>query len=376
MFTEKMLKVIGCCLLSVAMMLTAIAQDDNDELKKKEGYEDLEYKRRMEEAAKDDREIDFYGKVVDEDGNPLQGVRVRLNVRSTHPVRLIVGKRFFRTTDGNGLFSVRNERGIRLIVGDLNLAGYHYRGKSRGYSYLNPDLAPEDERPPTNKDKPAVFAMRKIGQLMPLLKGEGGSTILTPAGAFHDIPLFNRLQLSTVFGKNYQDYRMPALQAKWGFAEDGQGWLVTIKGKHEGDEVLVSDQRFYEAPEEGYLPEATIPIPTPGGRYINVFICLRTARPITYSLVEVSIRPSIRPPPDDLRLHVKSLTNPYGTRSLEQAPSDNLYGGLARYNFEDEAYKAIANGENPRLPTEEELLEFKAKREKEEAESAARSSSP
>ena len=369
MFKEKMFKVVGFSFLSMAMLLAAIAQDDKDD----EGY--LEFMReKSREMLSSNTMIVFYGKVVDEDGTPLQGVRVTLNVGRTHPIQLYAGKEFFRTTDENGLFTVRGERGIDLNVGQMFLKGYERIGLSRTFIYEKDRPVREEERPPT-KDNPAVFVMRKIGQLMPLLKGEGGRTTLTIDGAFHDIPLFSRLQLRTVFGKNYQDYRMPTLQAKWEIAEDAEGWIVTIKGKHEGDELLVSDQRFFEAQEEGYLTEVTIPIPKPVPpatlHSINVFLCLRTTKPLTYSKVETLIRVNTNPK-DYLWLAVKSVTNPYGNRSLEQAPSDNLYGGLARYNFEDEAYKAIANGENPRLPTEKELLEFKAKREKEKAESDAR----
>jgi hypothetical protein len=76
--------------------------------------------------------IDFYGKVVDEQGKPLRDVDVRVRVRKPNwafivdPANTLIYREYRLRTDANGRFELRGESGSALDVIDLKLPKYRF----------------------------------------------------------------------------------------------------------------------------------------------------------------------------------------------------------------------------------------------------------
>ena len=110
--------------------------------------------------------ISFWGKVVDEKGNPVPGATVKLGANS-NPNPMGGGANYERITDANGLFSLTDAHGISLSV-EVSKGGYYSDGKSRGTAkYV---LKNNTDLPIPTVDAPAIFVLRRMGETVPLIR--------------------------------------------------------------------------------------------------------------------------------------------------------------------------------------------------------------
>lgn len=77
--------------------------------------------------------ISFYGQVVDEQGKPLQGARVHVQV-DKHNWVFILGARSTTArrqhhllTDAQGKFDIRGESGRAVVIEAISLSGYRFK---------------------------------------------------------------------------------------------------------------------------------------------------------------------------------------------------------------------------------------------------------
>ena len=105
--------------------------------------------------------IEFWGKVMDENGAALPGVRIAYLIQKASAVGVGgFGPQKSGTTvvstDSNGLFSVTNDRGVILNIESLQGEGYELMGSQRmEFAYSR---TPEIHVP--NRDNPHVFVMK------------------------------------------------------------------------------------------------------------------------------------------------------------------------------------------------------------------------
>jgi hypothetical protein len=102
----------------------------------------------------DIRPIEFYGKVIDQDSNPIPNVEIEYTVYPTptgpDPG---IGKLM---SDDQGLFSVRNHMGARIAFA-LRKSGYRPAEPHSGASYSL--FSPDDERYTPNSTDPQILRM-------------------------------------------------------------------------------------------------------------------------------------------------------------------------------------------------------------------------
>ena len=92
--------------------------------------------------------IDFYGKVVDEKGNPVEGASVRFNW-SEVPALDGTGNSESTVSDTDGLFSLRGKHGPNLTVWVAKDGHYVSKTNTSGFSYGMGDggFSPEPHNP-------------------------------------------------------------------------------------------------------------------------------------------------------------------------------------------------------------------------------------
>lgn len=109
------------------------------------------------------RPISFYGTVLDEVGQPIEGATVRfvwsdISDNGTSEATM--------TSDSDGLFNLTDRKGKGVSV-SVSKAGYYTPSKERisSFEYANP-YEPRFHRP--NPSRPVVFHLRKKGRAEPL----------------------------------------------------------------------------------------------------------------------------------------------------------------------------------------------------------------
>lgn len=112
--------------------------------------------------------ITFFGKVVDQHGNPVAGANVRGNAEM---VKRWMGQEWdthFTTTDDNGRFRFSGLHGQSLVVSPAK-DGYEYRSNNAVYEYA---MVAEKDLYHPDPNAPVVFKMWKQQGAEPLISGK------------------------------------------------------------------------------------------------------------------------------------------------------------------------------------------------------------
>ena len=102
--------------------------------------------------------ITFYGKVVDQNGNPVAGANVLMTALD-HP--LSQGSTYAKQSDSNGLFTIWGIHGAALQV-NVSKEGYYTVPESWGDFAYAARVGTQKPAHPDRSD-PAVFVLRKMG---------------------------------------------------------------------------------------------------------------------------------------------------------------------------------------------------------------------
>ncbi|MCB1205503.1 MAG: carboxypeptidase regulatory-like domain-containing protein [Verrucomicrobiae bacterium] len=138
------------------------------------------YGAELEESAKDNGDVVFFGKVVDESGTPLPNVAVSWELLGKHSSLAEVmekgskTKTFFENwsmnekseveTDATGRFEITDRRGTSLSIIDFKLEGFAWDKKGKWHFKFGSDayLARGDSvRHQADPENPVVYVLRK-----------------------------------------------------------------------------------------------------------------------------------------------------------------------------------------------------------------------
>jgi len=111
------------------------------------------------------KDIEFYGKVVDQHGAPLADVGVYASVIYNSGLSAGVEKKQTKT-DAAGLFSISGMKGRTLGIG-LDKDGYEYGGDQGPFQFT--EMVMEAERYHPDAKKPVVFVMYKLQGAEPMI---------------------------------------------------------------------------------------------------------------------------------------------------------------------------------------------------------------
>ena len=247
--------------------------------------------------------IEFYGQVVDQFGNAVEGATVDCSWTtvvgpSPDPERKIL-------SETNGLFSITGIRGKYLCL-EVDKEGYRRTGTSHGgFEYAN--FSNGDFYVPDSK-KPVIFRLHKVTEAQPL-------TLFGPAGSlFAGTPL--TLEVDT--GKIAEDGDISlAFVLGPGPGQYGPDYQIVLQASG-GAGFVVTDEEFPSlAPEAGYQTALALKVSASDSHYerrknIHFYVRTRTGRYAVIGLV-VDI------PPKGITGHFEAgiRFNPSGSRNLE-----------------------------------------------------------
>jgi hypothetical protein len=195
--------------------------------------------------------IEFYGKVVDENANPVAGADVHFGWTDLSPQ----GSSEKRTaSDVNGLFSLRDAVGKHLNVQVSKPGYYAYQpfGASFFYAGENHNFVP-------NTGSPVVFRLKKKGVAEPLVHIQGP---MGGASGFRIAKDGTPLEISLVTGKavalGQGDLRVECLTDDQGkLSGQKYDWKCRISVPN-GGLVESTDDLDFQAPLDGYRTSDSI----------------------------------------------------------------------------------------------------------------------
>lgn len=220
-------------------------------------YEAIKAEREQKLREMANTPIDFFGKVIDEDGSPVVGASTFyiLGALSFEGSPTLEGPK----TDAAGLFSITGKRGPTLSVWVQHDGYYSTENAKQRFEYARKDYMPGKEPPlPPSKGSPTIFVLKRKGVAEPLVHHQRIKTKL-PMNA---MPVsINARSGQTGRGKETISIAMKSDGEKLPLnAFHPFDWSVTI-GVPGGGMVERSDALNFEAPADGYVPQQSISMP-------------------------------------------------------------------------------------------------------------------
>jgi hypothetical protein len=349
-------------LCSLVIAASAFAQSDRAAVDRKADEDKM---LRMKEALqKQDAQISFFGKVVDQNNAPVAGASVRLHIIHFSPdMEKLFGasKSLECTSDGRGLFSVEKETGRSLYVDSIAKDGYDgaaLLNTQRSFQYS----ARGDQKPfIADRKSPTIFQLRKQGGASFCLEVKYWDCQVSmkdsgrPKGS------------DFIRQESLRDLAQPVLNGealvcdflvKASFNTNDATWTAVLSPGNTNGGIILSEQLLYEAPDAGYQPEYVF---TPQDRkpVAAKYVYIKSRDPAIYTRLEIE---QINANKQFFRLSGKTVTNPYGDRNLEQAT------GLpyeVTKQLTDEAKASFRQNKRPSKPDLPKLVkEAKEKAEK------------
>jgi len=194
--------------------------------------------------------VNFYGKVVDETGSPVEGASIRYSVPSNLAE---IGKGTVQgpISDSSGLFSITGKTGAGITVFASHPNYYSSDQSSGQFKYFE-----NTEKNPSSY-KPAIFVLRKKGDAEPLVKEKQVLRNVPKDGQ----PVRVGLSSTSASDLTIQAWTSPRAQGaanNFPFA-----WKVRVEVPG-GGLAAYEDAYQFEAPEEGYARSVEFLMPESG----------------------------------------------------------------------------------------------------------------
>ncbi|MDD5201252.1 MAG: hypothetical protein PHC88_15785 [Terrimicrobiaceae bacterium] len=186
--------------------------------------------------------INFYGKVIDQTGQPVQGAKVRFqwtDMSAAGTTEKIT------ESDARGMFSLANQRGKRLGV-YVSKEGYHAMHEGKGSFEYAAFSDPEYIEPDLNN--PVIFQLLKKIEAEPLIVGDALKVLSYDRAYYYDLK-------RGILGR--QPPNEAGLKFTFERNQTAQGqhfdWSWKVEGVNAALQVT-SDEFPQLAPSEGYVP--------------------------------------------------------------------------------------------------------------------------
>jgi hypothetical protein len=291
----------------------------------KDGRQKEKQRKMFVDAKARHREIQFFGKVVDQFGESVADANVFFQVSTMYTEDGVAN--ILVKTNANGIFVLNDIIGVSIYLKEIQRTGYEFTYQSnpnRSYSYK--PLARNYYDPDPNN--PIIFYMRK--KLMPpeylladcsncgvdkrfdpneiksfefYLFDNGWLTDEFESGPIPGDEIVN----GTSHRRGLKDFRIEGSPTDDGF------YQFCFTPLHENSGVIASDDILYEAPETGYEPDAVIYVDPCGFHKEKKYVYMKTEGGKFYSRLEIEL--SVYP--DRIYIEIRRITNPNSSRNLE-----------------------------------------------------------
>jgi hypothetical protein len=273
----------------------------------------------LEMGSKFNVPITFFGKIVDQDNRPVEGVGVKIKVTSFDPNIILDLKRSDENkytpisllTDVQGLFSVGDLQGRSMLIESVFKDGYQSPPSIPMRVYYSPEFDSTRIHHPDPKT-PVIIRLWKKGTSQSLVSGSKFYGIV-PDGRIYTIDL---LQGQKIEGAGAGDVKVQIKRPATITPQTKYDWSFAVEGVR-GGVVESADELLYQAPEGGYQPRyefalsASSPEWTPTTKK-RLYVRSRNGQ--VYSSLSVEVISNYQ---DKAVFNVQYFVNPSGSRSLQ-----------------------------------------------------------
>ena len=280
------------------------------------------------EALEGNKPVEFYGKVIDQDGNPVPGVKVEAELMGYNENYIFIFKtakpgedqkrtRIEVETDGSGLFSIKGMKGRILHIKGLNKDGYGPYYVDRGPFVYDPYLQDLFHAYP---QKPVIFQMWKKGPTEPLIKAEADCSVPYD-GRIVTVDLLTRKSKEGAAVPG--DLRIQVRRAAKADLRTHFPWSFAVDAVDGG--ILETDDPFlYRAPDSAYesgYEYVMDPTQSKWAWEIKKRFYLRSRGGKIYASIELGVHANFD---DAAFVEINYLANPAGSRNLEYDPAKEI----------------------------------------------------
>ena len=251
---------------------------------------------------------DTYGKVVDQNGEPVLDAKVVGNVDLTFGD----SKAYKTTTDAKGLFHFLGLRGQGLGI-ELEKDGYYF-------NYMLPSAdRPQNYLPDPNN--PLIFTMWKLRGAEPMVHDKKFYGI-NPDGRIFTIDLVNKKKIegTNALGDLRVQIQRPAKIKRGGKFD----WSLVITAIGGGVIEVTNASYLYEAPKSGYQQTYEVRMAAANPNWqeqIERAFYIKSRDGKVYGHFHVNIIPNYN---DTSVFDMESYVNPAGSRNLEFDPNKEI----------------------------------------------------
>jgi hypothetical protein len=278
------------------------------------------------ESARE-KEVEFWGKVIDQHDAPIAGVVVTATV-TTHQIPPPTFKPqpttiYSATTGEDGSFYIKGRQGRGFTIETMTRGGYvlppDLQGRTNNLFWYNYDqLDPKGFKP--NADAPVIFRMWKLEKPEKLVQGDGFFGII-PDNSVYTIDLLLKKKL---VGATEGDLRVKINRpAGLGVGSRNYDWSCTIEAV-EGGLIESNDDFMYAAPAAGYQPAYEVAMQSGNPRWTDTIkqkFYLQSRSGSVFARLEVEIIANYQ---SKAVFNLKYHANPNGSRNLEFAPTSAI----------------------------------------------------
>lgn len=308
---------------------------------------DLEKIKNREEKVKEfikagDAHIDFYGKVVDQNGDPVEEAQVTMQMGHFDPTIPFYFKRIENLivkTDKKGFFELKKVTGDGILITTIEKKGYEFLVDmvERNY-YYSPGAQKKHHPNPAN---PIIFTMRKKEAATFVIPGNFNLSL--SAGSEMEIDLVKRraveagkLGTSKLLKDEHVDIRVKAK-----LSEDQANYNITFTTPDENSGIIEREEILYVVPEGGYQPSITITVPV--ASQFKKYLYIKSRQGSLYARLDIDIRAN----KENISLNIKSWTNPNSERNVDF--DEEFYAQEELHKHEENKRKAIEREERKKL---------------------------
>lgn len=281
-----------------------------------EGVGSLKWKMQKTLATANDRPIEYYGRAIDQHGQPVGDAEVVGMVIVYAPRKEGVEK-YQSKTDLNGEFQLNGFMGESMGVA-VTKAGYEQAPQSGGGIFSL--MYPEKDRYKPDSKNPQIIPMWKLAGAEPMVECRGKEYRVPSNG---QITTFDLLAGKMSAGDG--DIRVAIWQDKPAVGEARKGdWGYKIEAV--GGGLLESMDRFmYLAPESGYQPRLEGTLQASSTNWVEgvekqLYLKSRGGR--NYGRLTIKVWCDYDRP--DTAVRIESFLNPSGSRNLEWDPEKRI----------------------------------------------------
>ena len=222
--------------------------------------------------------VEFYGQIIDQDGNPLSGVEIRAETDGVTPLAYImpfseVGyykKTILRKTDNNGLFKIRGHYARVLVYSKSS--GKASAFIKDGYEFV-PDATPtlfnilskifDKNYIKPNPKEPIVYRMRKLNEPTFLLVRDDPDLRVyfgqdSPKDKTYHYDIINDARFNPNKTQTEDGAHLTSdlkITGRWD--ESKNAWAVTFAAGTENGGIQIQNKQWFVAPSDGYKLHVT-----------------------------------------------------------------------------------------------------------------------